>query len=195
MNTVHLEDELLQRYFDGELSNRSATEVKQHLESCAECQRRHHSLTRLHKLINVTATDAAEGVDFDALFGRIEAGVEEEREQQKVVSIQDWLASTRLKKPLLVAPLAIAAAAAFFIIFQNVRSGQVAQNNYGQKKGEKTVLVENQLPKQPPNSEVVQVDFGANTGTVFEIALADGVSTPVVWINDESDDESDEVVQ
>jgi hypothetical protein len=31
----------------------------------------------------------------------------------------------------------------------------------------------------------VQVDFGSNTGTVFEIALADGASTPVVWINDE----------
>jgi hypothetical protein len=35
------------------------------------------------------------------------------------------------------------------------------------------------------NSEVVQVDFGDNAGTVFEIALAEGVSTPVVWINDE----------
>jgi hypothetical protein len=34
-------------------------------------------------------------------------------------------------------------------------------------------------------SEVVQVDFGSNTGTVFEIALADGASTPVVWINED----------
>src|SRR5688500_9011183 len=34
-------------------------------------------------------------------------------------------------------------------------------------------------------SEVVRVDFGSNTGTVFEIALADGASTPVVWINEE----------
>jgi len=192
MNTVHLEDELLQRYFDGELSNGSATEVKQHLESCAECQRRHRSLTRLHKLINVTATDAAKGVDFDALFGRIEAGVEEESEQRKVVSIQEWLSSTRLRKPLLVAPLAIAAAAALFIIFQNARSEQFARDNYGQKNGEKTALVESQIPQQPPNSEVVEVDFGVNSGTVFEIALAEGVSTPVVWINDDSDDDSDD---
>ena len=35
------------------------------------------------------------------------------------------------------------------------------------------------------SSEVEQVDFGGKPGTVFEIALADGVSTPVVWINDD----------
>jgi hypothetical protein len=45
-------------------------------------------------------------------------------------------------------------------------------------------------PEPPPapatgSSEIVQVDFGGNAGTVFEIALADGVSTPVVWINDD----------
>ena len=34
-------------------------------------------------------------------------------------------------------------------------------------------------------SEVVDVDFGESTGTVFEVALDDGNSTPVVWINDE----------
>jgi hypothetical protein len=35
------------------------------------------------------------------------------------------------------------------------------------------------------SSEIEQVDFGGKPGTVFEIALADGVSTPVVWINDD----------
>ena len=33
------------------------------------------------------------------------------------------------------------------------------------------------------SSEVVNVDFGDQTGTVFEVAVADGVSAPVVWIN------------
>jgi hypothetical protein len=45
------------------------------------------------------------------------------------------------------------------------------------------------VPEEPTDgpaaSEIVQVDFGSNTGTVFEIALADGASTPVIWINDE----------
>jgi hypothetical protein len=39
-------------------------------------------------------------------------------------------------------------------------------------------------------SEVVEIDFGNNAGTVFEIALSDGSSTPVVWINDDDDEEA-----
>ena len=34
------------------------------------------------------------------------------------------------------------------------------------------------------SSEVVQVDFGNNAGTVFDVALSDGSSTAVIWIND-----------
>ena len=34
-------------------------------------------------------------------------------------------------------------------------------------------------------TEIVAIDFGSNTGTVFQIDVADGVSTAVVWINDE----------
>jgi hypothetical protein len=37
-------------------------------------------------------------------------------------------------------------------------------------------------------SEIVQVDFGTNAGTVFEIALDAASSTPVVWINDEEEE-------
>lgn len=37
----------------------------------------------------------------------------------------------------------------------------------------------------PAGAEVVQVEFGVTTGTVFEIALASGRSVPVLWINDE----------
>ena len=34
-------------------------------------------------------------------------------------------------------------------------------------------------------SEIVQADFGVNTGTIFEVALAEGESTQVVWINED----------
>ena len=77
MNNGHLEDELLQRYFDGELSNESAVEVSQHLESCETCRKRHRSLERLHAFINMTVEEAADEVDFDALYGQIESGVEQ----------------------------------------------------------------------------------------------------------------------
>jgi hypothetical protein len=34
-------------------------------------------------------------------------------------------------------------------------------------------------------SEVVEVDFGANTGTIFEVEGGAGESLAVVWIDDE----------
>ncbi|MBN1655441.1 MAG: zf-HC2 domain-containing protein [Deltaproteobacteria bacterium] len=186
MNTGHLEDELLQRYFDGELSNGSAAEVKQHLESCESCRRRHRSLERLRAFINMTVTDAAREVDFNALYGRIEAGVDKARDEKKVVSIRTRLGAT-LRRPVLIASVALAAAV-MIIIFRTAPSEPVARGGAGRKRSERTVLVDSRSAIKLRNSEVVQVDFGANTGTVFEIALAEGVSTPVVWINDEADE-------
>jgi hypothetical protein len=58
--------------------------------------------------------------------------------------------------------------------------------------GETTTPDESEGPfavLESPHSEIVHVDFGGNAGTVFDIAFADGSSTPVVWINDEDDDE------
>lgn len=188
MNNGHLEDELLQRYFDGELSNGSAVEVNQHLESCETCRNRHRSLEKLHTYINMAVEEAAEDVDFDALFGRIESGLEESRQRGKVVSIKAWLESSRLRRPLVLAPVAIAAAAVLFFINQLVPTEEVARDSKGRKRSNRTVLVDSRNSQQQRNSEIVQVDFGANTGTVFEIALAEGASTPVVWINDEIDE-------
>jgi len=188
MNNGHLEDELLQRYFDGELSNGSAVEVSQHLESCETCRNRHRSLERLHAYINMSVEEATDDVDFDALFGRIESGLEEAQQRRKVVSIRAWLESPRLRRPLVLAPIALAAAAVLFFVNQLVPTQEVARDPRRGKRGDRTVLVDSRGSQQPQNSEIVQVDFGANTGTVFEIALAEGVSTPVVWINDETDE-------
>jgi len=188
MSNGHLEDELLQRYFDGELSNGSAVEARQHLDSCETCRKRHRSLERLHMFVNMSAEEAAEDVDFNSLFGRIESGIEEAQKREKVVSIKSWFKSSRLSRPLVFAPVAIAAAAVFVFVNQLAPTQEVTRGPQGRKRSNRTVLVDKRIPQQPQNSEVVQVDFGANTGTVFEIALAEGVSTPVVWINDETDE-------
>lgn len=188
MNNGHLDDALLQRYFDGELSNGSAVEVGQHLEGCETCRKRHRSLEKLHAFINLAVEDVSEDVDFDTLYGRIESGVQETKQRRTLVSIQSWLESSRLRRPLVLAPIAVAAAAILFFVNQLAPTEEVARDRRGRKRSDRTVLVDNRSPRQPQNSEVVQVDFGVNTGTVFEIALAEGVSTPVVWINDDMDE-------
>jgi predicted phosphoribosyltransferase len=92
--------------------------------------------------------------------------------------------------------LALAAAAALAMVLKSseapgeeeitARKGGIAPDVDREKLNREEVrIAANEPPAESNASEVVQVDFGSNTGTVFEIALADGASTPVVWINED----------
>src|SRR5256885_15405682 len=72
MNDEHVEEELLQRYFDGDLAPASAASVAQHLGQCERCAARHRTLGALHTAIERAALERTTGVDFEALLGRIE---------------------------------------------------------------------------------------------------------------------------
>jgi len=195
----HVQEEFLQQLHDGELSDVDAAEVREHLQVCDRCQQRLHRLERLSGLVNLAAEDMASDVDFDALYGRITDGVRREsRAENKIVSIADWRERIRQSGAHVWVPTALAAAAVIAIITQiatreEPTGPQVADGN----NSHKTMLAEapgstavpltsvvGEHDEPPPNSEVSQVDFGDSSGTLYEVALADGVSTPVVWIND-----------
>src|SRR3954468_18199784 len=74
----HVQEELLQQYFDGELAPTSAADISRHLEQCDPCADRHRALFALHEAIGRAAEDSAKDVDFEALFARIEQGVREQ---------------------------------------------------------------------------------------------------------------------
>jgi anti-sigma factor RsiW len=171
---THLEEELLQRYFDGDLLAEEATRVASHLAECEACAARHRSLTSLRVGVGVMAEERAGEVDFDALFARIERGIAE----AAPASLSERVRGIRVQfghnpRRVWVPAMGVLAAAAALILF--VRGGPV------------------------PNSstEIEEVAFSEWGGTVFEVALADGASTKVVWINDEyeDDDDDDEVLQ
>jgi anti-sigma factor RsiW len=162
--TTHLEEELLQRYFDGDLDAGEASQVASHLAECEACATRERSLAALRVSMGVLAEESARDVDFDALFGRIERGIAE--------SAPRGVHANRRPARLWLPAVGVLAAAAALLMF--LRSGP------------------------PPNSstEIEEVAFGEWGGTVFEVALADGASTKVVWINDEYEDDGNaEVLQ
>ena len=177
-----VEDELLQRYFDGELEPATAATVAQQLERDAAARGRLQALTALRGAIGRAAEDEARGVDFDALFARIEQGVlpgtppsvaerawwRERIEQRPAARVMRWM------------PAAGAFAAAAMILLAVLRGLSPHANDIDGAQGKQP----SGAPATMPGSEVVKVDFGRNGGAVFEIALDDGNSTPVVWIND-----------
>jgi anti-sigma factor RsiW len=162
--TTHLEEELLQRYFDGDLGADEHSQVASHLAECDACAARQRSLQALRVGVGVLAEESARDIDFDALFGRIERGIAESAPR----GVRTRTRPTRIWLPA----AGVLAAAAALVMF--LRGGT------------------------PPSSstEIEEVAFGEWGGTVFEVALADGASTKVVWINDEYEDDGDaEVLQ
>jgi anti-sigma factor RsiW len=190
----HLEEELLNRYFDGELRPARAATVAQHLERCSECSARHQSLASLRGMIDMAAEESGRNVDFEALYGRIERGIREQarpgwRERARVY----WRdLSEQRPGQVWVPATGLLAAAAMLLVWIGAPSQSPADPQARPRTRSVPVAPSLGAPApEPPtalaagNSEIVQVDFGGNAGTVFEIALADGVSTPVVWINDD----------
>jgi hypothetical protein len=177
-------------HFDGELAPAEAASVERHLASCSACNARLGSMQRLREMITVSAEQVGSEIDFNAMFGRIDQATRAQPAPRLVERLSVWVREALEYNPAKVwVPAGVAFAAAAAAILAVVPGGE-QQPMAGRKdprggyvpKPEPMMLAKNETANA---SEVVQVDFGSNTGTVFEIALADGASTPVVWINDE----------
>ena len=191
MNAPHVEEELLQRYFDGDLKGSPAASVSQHIATCEDCQKRHLALGELHKLIMMSAEHAALDVDFERAFANIERGTRERPAPSLIERLSVWWRDLIEQRPEQVWAPAFGAAMAAVLLLYVLRDGASDASQEvaaATPKPPAPTLPAEGLPAGAlalANTEVVQVDFGSNAGTVYEIALAEGVSTPVVWINDD----------
>lgn len=183
-----VEDELLQRYFDGELEPTAAAQIAQQLERDAATRDRLRTLTALRGAIGNAIEDETRGVDFNALFARIEQGVHQQ--PTPTVAEHAWWRERIEQRPAkamrwMPAMGAFAAAAVVLLAVLRGLSLPHGDDVQGAASGKQSGTQQSGAPApSTPGSEVVQVDFGSSGGTVFEIALDDGNSTPVVWIND-----------
>ncbi|HKP61400.1 MAG TPA: zf-HC2 domain-containing protein [Polyangiales bacterium] len=179
MSVEHVSDELLQRHFDGELEPAEQAQVREHLPGCTDCNARLRSLERMQQLIRMAAGDAATEADWQGMFARIEQAVQQPevvvRKPTALTGRTRWFRGATMSA---VGAFAVAAAALLMVYRQD---DAVSLQDDGD--GESLEALE--------RSEITHVDFGGNAGTVFDIAFADGSSTPVVWINDDDDDDDE----
>lgn len=196
----HPSQEFLQRGYDGDLTNQEASELHRHLAGCPACQAELDSLGRLGQLVrwatrdaqDVTATATASSPNFDAMFASIEAGIDHPRSESGIEP-------AKTQKPAPVATIhrpsrwlyraapalgavALAAAALLMVLRQDTVPGDANATPVN----ENDVIA---IAAVPSRSEVVDVDFGSNAGQVFDIPMSDGSPIPVVWIDDDDEDE------
>lgn len=169
-----LDDDLLQRYHDGDLTPDEELSVRAEVAKSPSAQRRLSELAALHEMMQAPLLEAAQGLDSDALFARIQAGIQQQQragfgERLRVLS-GEWFEHKR--GVLLPAAASLAAAAAALIILLVPREAK-------QPVGGEPLA-------QLHGTRIENVDFGQSTGTVFEVDNQ-GVSAAVVWISDDEE--------
>lgn len=192
-----LGDEILQRYFDGDLDEAEASDFERELEASAELQGQLRSLGRLREALMASAEEGL--VDFpdgDELFASIQGTLEGEKKlgRQNLELLEGGLSA----HPPSAAPtpirrggvrtygvvLALAAAAVLAVLTlggeDEVAVTPAPEPDVAVEDGT-IALIEN----TPAGSEVLEVDFGGNTGTVFNIEGSSGQPIAVVWISDD----------
>jgi len=167
MESVKTEDEKLQMFFDGELAPEEEAAVRRSLEGSPEGMVQLREWKQLREAMKNASKDWAGEIDSDALFARIESEISApvapiEQPALRVVP------GSRERRVWGGVATGFAAAAAIFLAVMawpaepTIDSVSVARG-----------------------SEVLEVDFGPNTGTIFEVEGGAGESLAVVWIDDE----------
>ncbi len=159
----------LQRYFDDELSTQEAAEVQKHLEGSPESTAELRQLGQIRAAMQEASAEWTAEVDSNALFARIEQDIDAAPAAPPLKVIRGG----GVKRVYQGLGFGLAAAAAILI----------AVLTWPDRQGPTS-------PTPPPvvvtrGSEVLEVDFGNNTGTVFEVEGAVGQPLAVVWIDDE----------
>ncbi len=190
---TELDDDTLQRFYDGDLSPLEERTVSALIERDPEAQKRLARLERLSEMFTAAADDMASGLDSAALFAGIQADIKREKdvglgERMRVIT-GEWVEHKRGAVISIGALAAVAAAALCMVVTPGADANTQARNMPRPREESKMRVAEAEpsaLPAQP-GSQIENVDFGRNTGTVFEIEN-EGVKTAVVWIADEEED-------
>jgi hypothetical protein len=203
MNQTHIEDSELQRFFDGDLPADQASEVQRAMDTDAALRARFAQLERLQQLMRMSAEQALDEVGFEGMYANIQAGIAADcdsaghgSEENGSVDGHGWarivawfrarwaaLTEGRAQLWMPVAGTAAVAAAVLLMFYAPQRETMLERPTLP-SEGREAVGPGARPGQVARHSEVVTVDFGTSTGSVFEIDLAEGGSTPVVWIND-----------
>ena len=192
MTTEYLEDDQLQRYFDGELTDGEAETIRAVVTESELEEARLKQLEKLHGFVDMALDDYSAELapgDADTLFARIEQGVEASASEPRddggfrVILGGGQSEAPSARKTWAPAAVAVAIAAAVGLAFLLRPPADPIAEDATQAPIEEVATVVHVEP--PAGSQVLEVDFGANTGTVFEVEGAAGQPLAVVWIQEE----------
>lgn len=192
-----IDDDTLQRYYDGDLSPLEASSVRAEVAASPEARARLDELAKLSEMMQLAGQEFGDGLDGDGMFAGIQAGIAKDRaepgEGLRVVA-SEWIEHRKASLVSMFGIAAVAAAALFMVTKQAAPTSEdeLARSAPGPREERRIALAANDVQGQQVDdtnvhgSRIENVDFGDSTGTVFEIQ-DEGVATAVVWIADEEE--------
>jgi len=171
MQSAKTEDDRLQIFFDGELAPEEEAAVRRDLQSSAEGKAQLREWEQIRDAMKTVSSEWSGAIDSAALFARIEAEISAPAvPEPKVVAppVLRVVPGGRERRVWGAVATGFAAAAAIFLAVV-AWPGEEAPPGDEMARG----------------TEVLEVDFGANTGTIFNVEGGAGESLAVIWIDDE----------
>ncbi|MFW6087413.1 MAG: anti-sigma factor family protein [Myxococcota bacterium] len=187
MTTPQIDDDQIQRYFDGELSPAEAEALRQAIEASEEHQAKLEQLERLRSLVRMAAEEMTADLPADDLYARVKGELEAKGRRDNLRSIEGGASRRRA-----VTGAAVGLALAAAVVLALLRPGTTDDAPVARPETEtpETAVASRQGEPEAPTrgeqgSRVEEVDFGGNTGTVFEVEGSAGHDIAVVWIDDQ----------
>jgi anti-sigma factor RsiW len=168
MQSANTEDDKLQMFFDGELTPEEEAAVRRDLESSAEGAAQLQEWKRIREAMKGVSKEWTGALDSDALFARIEADIARPEAPVVAPPVLRVVPGSRERRVWGAVATGLAAAAAILLAVI-ARPGEQMPTHVEMARG----------------TEVLEVDFGANTGTIFNVEGGAGESLAVIWIDDE----------
>ncbi|MDB4976155.1 MAG: hypothetical protein JWN48_4496 [Myxococcaceae bacterium] len=193
-NAPEIDDDTLQRFYDGDLSPLEEHSVQQRIEGDPLAQRRLAELGQITELLRESAMTLGDSVHSSGLFAAIEARLAEPDDTRfgarfKMMT-SEWVEHRRAALVPFVAATAVAAVTLFAVVKPGEPSlisvSSEAPGSEASSSAPEPAQLAATAPVQVHGSRVEDVDFGSSTGTVFEIDNQ-GVAVAVVWISDDEE--------
>ena len=185
---VKLNEKLLARYYDGELSPRKARQVEQLLRESPEHQESLRKMSQIGDLIRMANEETVDRISFADFGEHVKAGIAEEQASSPAERLKVWFQEFfAYRKPVWVPATAVVAAAIAALLVFPLSSPGPAEPMDPATGGNGTWMAADHTSKGGSKIESVTFDDTEKSGDdKFEVSKIDGQngSIGVVWIVD-----------
>ncbi|MFO8073477.1 MAG: hypothetical protein R6V85_16555 [Polyangia bacterium] len=177
-------EDLLQRYLDGELSGRARSRVQRRLEVSEEQRAELERLRRVGELVREAGEQRAEQFSFDGFRARVEEGIRRQHRPGLAERVRIWMGEVfDHRRAVWVPSAAVAGAAAVLLaVLPLMSTSRAPEPAIGTEVGIRSYSAAAEAPSQG-TSEIVSVS-GATRWAPYKVKNDRGERMAVAWITE-----------